>query len=76
MQVENDGHVYQRIQIENEGHIPIKRASHVLCDNESAVLSISLPLSTLNKKHNATAYHWVREAVAADIVKVSYIAGA
>ena len=29
----------------------------------------------LKKKHNAIAYHQVREAVAARIVKVSYIAG-
>jgi len=31
--------------------------------------------STLKKKHNALAYHGVREAVAAGIVKVSHVAG-
>ena len=56
--------------------IPIKGASQVLCDNKSVVLSTSLPSSTLKKKHNALAYHRVREAVAAGIVKVSHIPGA
>ena len=55
--------------------IPIKRASQVLYDNKSVVLSTSLPSRTLKKKHNAIAYSWVREAVAAGIVKVSHIAG-
>jgi len=55
--------------------IPIKGASQVLCDIKSVVLSTSLPSSALKKKHNALAYHWVREAVAAGIVKVSHIAG-
>jgi len=55
--------------------IPIKGASQVLCDNQSVVLSTSLPSSTLKKKHNALAYHQVREAVAAGIVKVSHIPG-
>jgi len=39
------------------------------------VLSTSLPSSTLKKKHNALAYHQIREAVAAGIVKVRHIAG-
>jgi len=56
--------------------IPIEGASQVLCDNKSVVLSTSLPSSTLKKKHNALAYHRVREAVAAGIVKVSHIPGA
>ena len=55
--------------------IPIEGASQVLCDNKSVVLSTSLPSSTLKKKHNALAYHRVREAVAAGIVKVSHIPG-
>ena len=55
--------------------IPIKGASQVPCDNKCVVLSTSLPSSTLKKKHNALAYHQVREAVAAGIVKVSHIAG-
>jgi hypothetical protein len=55
--------------------IPVEGESQVLCDNKCVVLSTSLPSSTLKKKHNAITYHWVREAVAAGIVKVSHIAG-
>ena len=31
--------------------------SQVLCDNKSFVLNMTLPSSTLKKKHNAIAYH-------------------
>ena len=39
------------------------------------VLNTSLPSSSLKKKHNAIAYHRVREAVAAKVVKVQHISG-
>jgi len=55
--------------------IPLKGPSHVLCDNRSVVLNTTLPSSTLKKKHNAIAYHRVREAVAAKVVKVLHIEG-
>ena len=48
--------------------IPLKGPSQVLCDNKGVVLNTTLPSSTLKKKHNAIAYHRVREAVAAQIV--------
>ena len=55
--------------------VPIERASQVLCDNKSVVLSTSFPTSMLKKKHNVIAYyHQVRETVAASIVKVSHFA--
>ena len=56
-------------------NILIKGANQVICGNKSIVLSTSVPSSTLKQKHNAITYHWVREAVAATIVKVSHIAG-
>jgi len=37
------------------------------------VKNTTLPSSTLKKKHNAIAYHKVREAVAAGIVKVAHV---
>ena len=49
--------------------------SQILCDNNSVVLNTTLPSSTLKKKHNAIAYHRVREAVVAGIVKVNHISG-
>jgi hypothetical protein len=45
--------------------IPIKGAANMYCDNNSVVTNTSYPESKLNKKHNAIAYHKVREAVAA-----------
>jgi len=54
--------------------VPMEGASQVLCDNKSVVLNRTLPSSILKKKHKAIAYHQVREAVAASIVKVSHIA--
>jgi uncharacterized protein (DUF2249 family) len=49
--------------------------SQVLCDNKSVVLNMTLPSSTLKKKHNAIAYHRVRETVAAQVIKVNHIDG-
>ena len=36
---------------------------------------MTLPSSSLKKKHNAIAYHRVREAVAAKIVQVAHLDG-
>jgi transposase InsO family protein len=55
--------------------IPIQGASVLLCDNKSSVLNVSLPSSTLKKRHNAIAYHRVRESVAAKIISVHHING-
>jgi hypothetical protein len=38
----------------------------------SVVKNTSVPESTLKKKSNAIAYHFVQEAVAAGIVKIAY----
>ena len=42
-------------------------------DNKSVILNTMLPSSTLKKKHNDIAYHWVHEAVAAGIVKLVHL---
>ena len=55
--------------------IPIDDSSVLLCDNKSTVLNVTLPSSTLKKKHNAIAYHRVRECVAAKIIRVGHISG-
>ena len=55
--------------------IPLSGPSVVLCDNQGVVLNTSLPSSSLKKKHNAIAYHRVREAVAAGVIKVQHING-
>ena len=47
--------------------------SVLFVDNDAVVKNTTLPSSTLKKKHNAIAYHKVREAVAAGIIKVAHI---
>jgi hypothetical protein len=44
-------------------------------DNETVINSSSIPQSRLHKRHNALAYHRVRDAIAADIVRFYWIAG-
>jgi hypothetical protein len=45
----------------------------MLSDNMSVVLNTTVPSSVLKKKHNAIAYHRVREAIAARIMRFAYI---
>ena len=44
-------------------------------DNQSVMTSSTVPHSSLNKRHNALAYHRVRESVAAGIVNFMKIDG-
>lgn len=50
--------------------VPIDGPANVLCDNQGVVKNTSIPESVLNKKHVSIAYHTVREAVAAGILRV------
>jgi hypothetical protein len=43
---------------------------NVFCDNCGIVKNVSIPESTLMKKHNAINYHAVKEVVAAGILRV------
>jgi GTP cyclohydrolase II len=45
----------------------------MLGDNMSVVLNTSVPSSVLKKKHNAIAYHRVREAIAAKVMRFAYV---
>ena len=45
----------------------------LLGDNNSVVLSCTKPNSVLKKKHNAVAWHMIREAIAGGIVKFAHI---
>jgi hypothetical protein len=51
--------------------IPINGPAFVYCDNQGVVKNVTIPESVLNKKHNAINYHAVREAVAANILRVA-----
>ena len=53
--------------------VPIDEPTNVLCDNLSVVNNSSKIESTLHKKHNSIAYHAVRWAVAASIIRVGKI---
>jgi hypothetical protein len=55
--------------------IPIDGPAWMFGDNQSVVTSSTLPHSSLNKRHNALAYHRVREAIAAGIVYFMHVPG-
>jgi hypothetical protein len=53
--------------------VALDRPALMLGDNMSLVLNTTDSSSVLKKKHNATAYHQVKEAVAARIMRFAYI---
>ena len=53
--------------------VPIKGPATMLEDNLSVVTNCSSSTSTLKKKHNAIAYHRVREAVAAEVINLVHV---
>ena len=50
--------------------IPIEGPTNVFCDNEAVFKNMTVPESTLKKKHNSICYHRCREAVAARVMRV------
>ena len=56
--------------------IPIDGPAMMFGDNQSVVLNTTVPSSVLKKKHHACAYHRVREAIAAKIIKFQHIKSA
>ena len=53
--------------------VPLEETSLLIGDNMSVILNTTLPSSILKKKHNAIAYHRVREAIAAKIINFAHI---
>lgn len=53
--------------------IPVDGPALMLGDNASVVLNTSVPSSVLKKKHNACAYHRVREAIAGGILRFAHV---
>ena len=51
--------------------VQVDGPTNMLCDNAAVVLNASKPESTLKKKHNAIAYHRVREAQAAGVIRIA-----
>jgi hypothetical protein len=55
--------------------VPMDGPTSLFCDNESVVRKSTAPESTLEKKHNAIAYHRTQETLAAEIVKIAKESG-
>jgi len=55
--------------------VPIAGQVNTFCDNDSVVKNVTNPASTLTKKHNAIAYHKVRESVAAGMQRIAFEPG-
>ena len=53
--------------------IKFENTSTILCDNQSVIYNTQFPTSSLKKKHNAVAFHKVREAIAAGIIRTAHI---
>ena len=53
--------------------VPIEGPTMLLGDNMSVVVNTMIPSSQMKKKHNAIAYHRVREAIAAKIIRFAHI---
>jgi hypothetical protein len=51
--------------------VPIDGPANVYCPNNGVVVNSARPESTLKKKHNAIAYHRVREAAAAGTICIA-----
>ena len=52
--------------------VPLEGYAHVHIDNMSVVNNTSRPESTLKKKSNTIAYHFVHESVASSMCKIAY----
>ena len=55
--------------------VPVEQTSWLLGYNGSVIMQSTIPHSVLKKRHNALAYHKVRWAIAAKIMKFCKVAG-
>ena len=53
--------------------IPLDGPAWLFGDNNSVIISGTIPSSMLNKRHNALAYHRVRSAIAAKVMYFCYV---
>jgi len=70
MRICRDMIVELRIKLKSIG-VPLLGPTDVCCDNQGVLKNVSIPESTLSKKHNQINYHVVREAAAAGILRVA-----
>jgi hypothetical protein len=55
--------------------VPVNARSYMFGDNQSVVTNSTIPHSSLHKRHNALAYHRVREMIAAKVLAYYWIDG-
>ena len=55
--------------------VPLDGPSWMFGDNLGVIMSTTIPHSSLTKRHNALAYHRIKEAVAAGIIKYNHVPG-
>ena len=53
--------------------IPVEGLTYIYGDNQSVLANTTIPDSTLKKKSQSIAYHYVREGVARDEWRTSYV---
>jgi hypothetical protein len=53
--------------------VPVEGPTTLYGDNMAVVLNTTVTSSQIKKKHNAIAYHRVREAIAGNIVCLAHI---
>ena len=51
--------------------IPIAGSMNVFCDNKAVFKNTTIPNSTLKEKHTSICYHWCREVVASETIRVA-----
>ena len=51
--------------------VQVDGPTNVFCDDAAVVMNTTKPESPLKKKHNAIAYHLVREAQAAGVIQIA-----
>ena len=51
--------------------VPLEGPASVYCDNRAVYKNVAIPSSVLNKKMHSISYHYCREAVAAQVIRVA-----
>jgi hypothetical protein len=55
--------------------VPVREKSYMFGDNQAVITNSSIPHSSLIKRHNAFAYHRVREMIAANVLGYYWVDG-
>ena len=53
--------------------VPVYETSYVFGDNESQILSTSVPYAKLNKRHNILSFHYVQSLIAKGFISMNHI---